>query len=855
MNWKKLIIVLWVIATGSIYAQDAVIKGAIIDSNNVAVPFITVVVFENQSLLTQTDSLGDYRLKVPANQPLTIIYSYFGKELKRQTVNLKKNEIRQIDFQVKNQSFELGTVIIKDQSSRELGLSDLKVREIISPDASGGDIVNLIQAQALGFNRNNELSSNYSVRGGNFDENLIYVNDFEVYRPYLMRSGQQEGLSFANPNLVGNIKFSSGGFQARYGDKMASVMDVTYRKPKKFAGSVSGSLLGFAAHLEGCSKSIKKNEKKGFTFLIGFRQKLNKYILGSLDTKGQYNPSFYDVQLYTTYQFNEKWMLEYLGNFAMNKFDFSPETQTTKFGSIQDVKQLEMAFEGGEADRYFSVMNGLSLSYKPTEKIQLKLLSSAYNSREKEAFDIYADYRIGDVETDQSKDSYGEVKAYRGIGALHNWARNYLNTDIYYAGHRGSWIHSLHQLSWGIDYKHEIIQDKLSEWDRIDSSGYSLPYTTAGQAFYGDSMPDNFYQLIGMNRVLKSKFNLSSNRFSAFIQENFRFGDRTRFTLNIGLRLQYWDVNKEFIATPRATLSIKPNLKKDVLFTISGGLYYQPPFYREMRNLNGVVNTNLKAQKSAHVVAGVNYAFKAWKRPFNFVTEFYYKYLWDLVSYQYLNALIRYDGKNNARGYASGIDMRLNGELAAGAESWISLSFMHTSNTIDGSTKRQFLDSAGNVISVVNESNINTIKDTVYVPVGAQPRPSDQLVTCNIFFSDYLPKFPFIKFNMNLVFGSGIPYKSPSAAYYDTKYRLPFYRRLDMGFAGKVWDPKWAKKKTKLSEGIKSAWVSFDVLNILGIGNTISYQYIKDYYNNEYAVPNYLSGRRFNFKVIINFSE
>jgi hypothetical protein len=444
---------------------------------------------------------------------------------------------------------------------------------------------------------------------------------------------------------------------------------------------------------------------------------------------------------------------------------------------------------------------------------------------------------------------------YDGIGTLQNWARNTLFIDVYTFSNRGSWFIKHHDVKWGVDYKHEMIKDKIQQWDMLDSAGYSLPYNsgTGQKSFYGDSTPANNFSLVNMDQTLYSSFNLNSNRVSAFLQDTWRFGDSSRFSFNYGARFQYWDVNREPIVTPRAQFSVRPNLKRDIILTLSGGLYYQPPFYREMREPDGTVNTNLKSQKSAQVVAGFNYAFKAWNRPFSFVMEAYYKYLWDIVSFDYDNTLIVYSGQNDAKGYAAGLDMRLNGELAKGTESWISLSLLNTANVIQGTTQTVYLDAHGNQVSFLNASTVQTITDTVRKPVGYQPRPTDQLVTVNMFFSDHLPKWPFIKLNLLLAFGSGIPVKSPEATYYSNDFRLPFYKRVDMGFAAQLWDPKWAKKPTKTSKAFKSVWMSLDVLNIFGIENVVSYIWIKDFYNNQYAVPNNLTGRRFNLKVVFNF--
>jgi hypothetical protein len=850
MLQRLLIFSILFVAFAHVKAQDmAYIRGAIADSSGKPIEAANVVVKEDQQYVTSTNSKGAYEMKVPAGKKITIVFTYLTTTLYTKTIQLKKNDDVQISFQVDAQVHELKGIEVVDQTNRSEDITNIKVHDIMIPDVGGG-IEAYLASQVLGMNKSNELSSNYSVRGGSFDENLVYVNDFEIYRPYLMRSGQQEGLSFANPDMVSNIKFSSGGFQAQYGDKMSSVMDVTYKRPTSWGGSVSASLLGVSAHVEGCSKDPKK-----FTFLLGFRQKDSQYLLSSLDTKGEYSPNFLDLQLFMTAMINEKWSVEIIDNYSRNQFVFIPNSQTTTFGSINDVKQLDILFDGQEIDNYQSVTNGLSFIYKPKDNLRIKFMASQYDDQEKEDYNIIANYNIGDVQTNPGQSNYGQVINYDGIGTLQNWARNTLFIDVYTFSNRGSWFIKHHDVKWGVDYKHEMIKDKIQQWDMLDSAGYSLPYNsgTGQKSFYGDSTPANNFSLVNMDQTLYSSFNLNSNRVSAFLQDTWRFGDSSRFSFNYGARFQYWDVNREPIVTPRAQFSVRPNLKRDIILTLSGGLYYQPPFYREMREPDGTVNTNLKSQKSAQVVAGFNYAFKAWNRPFSFVMEAYYKYLWDIVSFDYDNTLIVYSGQNDAKGYAAGLDMRLNGELAKGTESWISLSLLNTANVIQGTTQTVYLDAHGNQVSFLNASTVQTITDTVRKPVGYQPRPTDQLVTVNMFFSDHLPKWPFIKLNLLLAFGSGIPVKSPEATYYSNDFRLPFYKRVDMGFAAQLWDPKWAKKPTKTSKAFKSVWMSLDVLNIFGIENVVSYIWIKDFYNNQYAVPNNLTGRRFNLKVVFNF--
>lgn len=826
----------------------ATVKGTVKDTSGRVYDGVFIAVQENAKFNTYSDTKGFFELKVPAGKKITLIFSSLNIETQKGELELSAGESININAIVTEKVNQLKDAVIKGERTQENGAStvDVKVQQQL-PSVNEGIEAYLVYQ--LGVTKSNELSSNYSVRGGNFDENLVYVNDFEVYRPFLIRSGQQEGLSFVNTNLVSNVKFTSGGFQARYGDKMASVLDVTYKKPKKFGGSIYGSLLGFGGHLEGCDK------KQRFTFLVGVRQRLSQYILNSLEEKGQYSPNFLDVQGYFTFQATEKLGIDYIVNYARNNYVFKPVNRETSFGLLTDVKKLTVYFDGQEADRYQSLMNGLALTYLPNDNLKIKFLGSHYMNREKEAYDILGEYYLSQVESDLGKSSFGDILYSLGVGGLQDWARNTLNTDVYYAGHRGSWFKKGHNLQWGVDYKREVISDKISEWDRTDSAGYSIPYQyTSNFANYdsaGNLIP--FTKLtVDVNRTLKSSFDLKSNRYSAFIQDSWKFGDSSRFNLTYGLRFQFWDVNKEPVITPRVQFTYKPKGKADLVLNLAAGTYYQPPFYREMRDLNGKVNTNLRAQKSFHAVAGVTYAFKAWKRPFSFTTEVYYKYLWDMVPYEFDNVLIRYFGQNQSKGYAAGIDMRLNGELAEGLESWITMSVMSTQEDLIGDKYTAYYDSAGNELTN-NSRNASLIVDSSTIYPGYIPRPTDQRVNFSMFFQDYIPKFPFIKVHLSLIFGTGLPFGPPDNNRYKDVLRIPPYRRVDIGFSGQLWNPKWAKKENKFNQGLKSVWASLEVFNIFGITNTVSYLWVSDIYGSRYAVPNYLTARRINAKVVFNF--
>ena len=703
-----------------------------------------------------------------------------------------------------------------------------------------------LAAQTLGVSKTNELSSQYSVRGGSFDENLVYVNDFEIYRPFLLRSAEQEGLSFVNPDMVDNVKFSSGGFQAKYGDKLSSVMDVTYRKPDSLHGNFYASLLGFGGHIEGSDK------KKRLAYSLGVRQRLSQYVLQSLDTKGEYSPNYLDIQGFFTYDFNEKLQLQALVNYSRNQFNFIPVDRNTNFGLLTDVINLQVYYDGQELDQYQASTDGLSLVYKPNKDLILKFLGSYTLDREQENYDIIAQYYLSQVNSDLGSSTFGQTLYSLGTGGIENWSRDNLGIDVYYAGTRGSWFKKHHNVQWGLDYKHEVVHDNISEWTMLDSAGYSVPYN------YNIQLDANGNMIIDKNginlySVLKSNFNLNSNRVAGFIQDTWRFGDKNKFTFNYGVRFEYWDVNKEPIATPRAQFSYKPKGKRDLVFTASTGLYYQPPFYREMRNdFTGVVNTSLLAQKSYHAVIGLNYSFKAWNRPFNFTTEAYYKLMWNLDPYQYNDVLIQYLGNNNGKGYAYGLDMRLNGELAKGLQSWVSMSVMQAEQSIAGLTYTAYYDSSHNQIPY-SPDNLPLIKDSATVKTGKFPLPTDQRVNFNLYFQDMIPQFPFIQLHINLVFATGLPFGPPGDNFYENTLRMDAYKRVDMGFSGQLWAPRWAKRKNKFNQGLKGVWLALDVFNIFGITNIASYLWVRDAQGDQYAVPNYLTSRRVNAKLIVNF--
>lgn len=656
----------------------------------------------------------------------------------------------------------------------------------------------------------NELSSQYKVRGGNFDENLVYVNDFEIQRPFLVRSGQQEGLSFVNADLVKNVNFSVGGFQAKYGDKMSSVLDVTYKRPKEFGGSVMASLLGANLHLEGATKDNK------VAYLFSARQKTNQYLLRSQPVKGQYNPSFTDVQGMINWRLAAGWEMEVLGNYARNRFSYQPESRSSAFGYFNNMMRLEMAYQGQEIDQFDTRFLGWSLQYKPTSTTKLKILASAFQTNESEAYDIRGLYDLYTVESDLGSSSFAQNKYHLGSGEMHDFARNRLTANIYTVGHRGSHTNNTHAIQWGIDATLVKVDDYLLEWQKRDSAGYAQPY---------DSNAIHFYKSVAAQNKLDYA------RLAAFIQDNIAFGANKNVILNIGVRANYQTSNEELLISPRMQLSYKPMRNENIIWKISSGWYQQQPFYREMRNDLGILNTNLKAQKSYQAAGGFDWNFKMLgDRPFKLTGEMYYKNLWDLVPYEYDNVRIRYNADNNAKGYAYGGELRLFGELVKDAESWVSLGLMKTQNRIfdhQSQTWSEYID-----------------------------RPTDQRFTLGMFFSDYLPGNKNFKVFLNMMFASGLPY-GPRTENMIPKYqmRIPAYKRVDIGFATLLLDGSIkGKYDGTIFKGVESMWFSLEVFNLLGIQNTLSYEWIQDFSNDVmYAVPNRLTSRLLNAKLAIRF--
>ncbi len=812
---KKYLIVFLTLIKLSLITQitgaQITVKGSISDSLKQAIPFANISIIDGKDGGISNEK-GNFSFITKQQPPFHIQVSSIGYQSKIVIINTASEaSFVQVTLSVKKET--LGEVNVegqtKDQSFSKI---DPKLANRL-PDAGGGNIEGLVKSQ-MGVSSNNELSSQYRVRGGNYDENLVYVNDIEIYRPFLIRSGQQEGLSFVNPNLISSLKFSPGGFEAQYGDKMASVLDVRYKTPSLLAGSMSASLLGASGHIEGSSKNQR------FTAITGVRYKTNQYLLGTLDVSGDYNPSFFDVQTFMTYQLSEKWKLEALGYYSQNNYQFEPVDRETSFGTINEAKKLKIYFEGREEDVFQTGLGALSLRFNPQSHNQYKLTAMGYRTYEEVTYDIMGQYWLQNIENPDGSTPNPQEDGIQNIGVGTNLehARNDLLGIIQNLALQGKHELGKHFVSWQLKYQREYFKDYINEWEMRDSADYSLPYSDTEVKLVYTYRADN---------------ETRSNRVTSFIQDEFKINTTNGFLLiNAGIRTNYWDFNNEFLISPRVNLLYYPNSEIKTRYRLATGIYYQSPLYREMRRPDGTINESIKAQKSVQIVGGLDHIFEAMQREFKFTTEAYYKHMTNLNPYQVDNVRIRYTGENNAKGYAAGIDFKLHGEFVQGVESWANLSLMKTEEDI--------LDDY--YITTDSEGN----QTTVYP--GYIPRPSDQRFSFSLFFQDYLPNNPGFRVNLNLLYASGLPFGPPQLPRYMATSRMPAYRRVDIGFSKDL--TRWLNKNHSL---VKDCWISLEVFNLFDISNTISYYWVNDIYNRQYAVPNYLTSRRLNLKLAASF--
>jgi hypothetical protein len=829
MKFYKLFI-FFIISAFNLPAQTGIISGIISDISGKPLEAASFAI-EGTAVGTYTDKNGRFRLEAASGNNIAVAASYIGYKTARILVNIKPGEVKTINIQLERSVSTIEQVVIEDRDTRSKSLTRIDPKTInVLPSAAGG--VEAILKTLPGVSSNNELSNQYNVRGGNFDENLIYVNDIEIYRPLLIRSGQQEGLSFINPDMVSSILFSAGGFEARYGDKSASVLDIRYRKPTQNTGNFSMSLLGASLHAEGVTEGYR------LTYQIGVRQKSNQYLLGAMETRGDYRPSFTDLQTFVTYDVSDKFEINFLGNISRNRFRMVPQTRQTEFGHVNEALRLTVYFDGQEIDDFNTAMGAFSGIWRPSSKLNLKLITSTFNTRETERFDIQGQYWLDELERDLGKDEFGEVAFNRGIGTYLNHARNALTATVLNLEHRGTLTEDNYHLQWGAKVQSETINDDLREWKMIDSAFYSIPRAPENNIYLQD--------------VIRTSINLSSLRYQGFVQNSWFFGDATAYTLTAGARSNYWNMNNQFIVSPRASISVKPEWERDLLFRFAAGSYAQPPFYREMRAMDGSINTNLKAQNSWHFIAAGDYNFTAWERPFKFISEIYYKHYTNLVPYQVDNVRLRYHAQNNARGYATGIDMKVNGEFVPGIESWLSLSVMQSMEDILDDYFYQYRDANGNEVNQAQRFN-GSVTDSLRIEPGWIPRPTDQRMFFGMFFQDYLPRLPDFKMHLNFLFGTRLPFGAPNHQRYQQTFRMPPYRRVDIGFSYQIIDENKRPKELSPLRHLKTLWVSAEVLNLLDVNNVISYMWIKDDSNRFYAVPNYLTPRLLNVRITGRF--
>ena len=797
--------------------KTTILKGTVKNKDKKTIENVSV---EFGSTGTVTDKDGNYSLRIPFKKEIVLKFSHISyRTYTHKTKAKSRNAIRFSPILILKTE-KLAEVVVKDRRKEAEGIISIDVAKAKAIIGANAGIENILMTLP-GVNNNNELSTQYNVRGGNFDENLVYVNGIEVYRPFLVRSGQQEGLSFINPKMVQNINFSAGGFQAKYGDKLSSVLDITYRKPKEIVTTLEASLLGGSITFE--SPFLDKK----LSIIANLRYRDNSLFVNSKQIETNFRPRFTDLQSFATYQFTNKLALSYLSNFSSNNYNYQPTSRRTRFGTIAEPLELNVYYDGKEENNYLTLFNALSLDYKLNNTWSFKGTMSSYNTQEEEYYDISASYNLGEVDANIGSDNFGEVNFSQGIGSQLNHARNDLDALINNVQIRGTYKKERRQLDFGLKYQNEDIRERIREWEIIDSLGFSIRPPNS----LGNTQPyEPFTGPIKPFQNIREDNTVNIDRFSGFAQYNERLfiGDHEVW-YNLGVRAQSWSVTSgsnssqnQIIISPRAQFSIKPNWKKDMLFRFSGGLYSQPPSYRELKDYYGKINVNVKAQKSIHAVAGMDYSFNMWGRPFKLTTEMYFKDLNDVNAYSIDNVRIRYRADNLTTAYSYGFDARLNGEFVPGSESWVSVGYLKTEENIDNR--------------------------------GSISRPSDQRIKFAILFQDYVPNLPNLKAYLNLVYNTGVPGGAPAYAdVYKFQERLRDYKRADLGVSyvfadvNKQYTKGWLSKFKELTAGL-------ELFNMFDIQNSITNTWVRDVYSkNQFGIPNYMTGRVLNFKVSMKF--
>ncbi|MBQ4821251.1 carboxypeptidase-like regulatory domain-containing protein [Aquimarina sp. MMG016] len=812
----------------SALAQNAIIKGVVLDEAKIPVSD-AYVSYENSG--TQTDKNGVYELSIPANREVSIKISHVG--LKDVIFTIKLDENQEYEFNpVLNTNIEQISEVVITGRERKIveGITTLDPETIRTTPSANPGVEGLLKSLP-GVSSNNELSTQYSVRGGNYDENLVYVNEIEVYRPFLIRSGQQEGLSFVNTDLVRNVDFSAGGFQAKYGDKLSSVLDITYRRPTRFGATADLSLLGGSVSASGITKDKK------LSGIIGVRYRDNSLLVNAKETETNFRPRFTDVQTYISYNFSKKFELGFLGNIAINNYDYEPLTRRTNFGTFTNPIALTIFYEGQEVDKYETYFGALKGTYQANENLTLKFIASGYHTQEQEHFDILAEYFLGTVNTDIGSGDLGDVEFNRGVGSQLTHARNDLDALIFNAEHKGTYIEDKHQLDWGIKYTSEDIRDRIQEYEILDSVGFSI--RPLRDEFVNEQPYAPFASPIVPFNSVRARNNVKIDRISGYAQYSFRSNyNENEIWANVGIRSQNWTVSGDglqsqsnIVFSPRAQFAIKPNWNSDMIFRLSGGFYHQPPFYRELRDLNGVVRPEVKAQQSIHAVLGNDYSFDLWERPFSLTTELYYKKLTDVNTYTVENVRIRYRANNNAEAYATGLDMRLNGEFVPGTESWVSLGILQTKENLDNR--------------------------------GYIARPTDQRLKIGVLFQDYVPTMPNLKMYLNMLYQTGVPGGTPSSAdpyLQDSRgdnfrdRRLRDYRRADLGVSYIVVDQNKRMREGHFLNNFRELNLGFEIFNVFDNRNSITNTFVRDAASQlQFAIPNLLTPRIFNVRVGMKF--
>ena len=787
----SILFVLFLMVTQVAIGQSFTLQGKVSDKDGNPIELASVMVV-SQGKLAMTNLKGEFHMQLHSADSVKVRFSMIGYKSKERVLRRPQGK-QTLLIQLLDDN-EMQEVIVEGKTKQHGTTEELDVEKVKQgPSASGNAVEEMVQTQA-GVSTHSELSSQYNVRGGTFDENSVYINNIEVYRPFLVRSGQQEGLSIINPDMVQSVGFSTGGFEAKYGDKMSSALDITYKRPKRTEASLTASLLGASAYLGIASKK--------FTWTNGVRYKTNRYLLGSLQTKGEYKPSFLDYQTYLSWQPSKRWQIDFIGNISDNHYNFQPEDRETNFGTLQNVKKFRVYFDGQEKDLFRTYFGSLSITRHLSPRTDVSLLASAFSTREQERYDIQGQYWLTQTETSENL----------GVGTYMQHSRDYLNANVKSLKLMLQHRMGKHKIEGGVTYKVEQVKENSAEYEYRDSAGYNVPHTGRD---------------LRMIYSLRAKNELNAKRTEAYLQDTWNFQTRdsvpTLFTFNYGVRFAHWSFNGESIVSPRASLTITPGRNRNLSFRIAGGLYYQAPFYKELRDtsmINGItyatLNESVRSQRSIHALASMSYRFEMMGRPFKFTAEAYYKALSQLVPYSVDNVKVTYYGDQHATGHATGLDLKLFGEFVPGTDSWLTLSVMNTRMRLNGKSI---------------------------------PLPTDQRYALNLYFTDYFPGTTRWRMSLKLAYADGLPFATPHQELENNSFRAPAYKRADIGMSYRLLDNHDGSRNTIF----KNVWIGLDCLNLFGINNVNSYYWVTDIAGQQYAVPNFLTGRQINGRVTVEF--